>query len=105
MLETFIIAHDTIWDKYGNEVEVKPLEELAINIKKSSSSGRYEFNVVGNGFELYHTSYAWSLVENTPENLRKLQMIKMNRDFIDELERGNVLIRKQLKNISDFSLD
>lgn len=93
-----------IWDKYGNEVEVKPLEELAINVKKSFG-GRYEFNVVGNGFELYHTSYAWSLVENTPENLRKLQLIKMNMDLIEELKRGNNLIRKQYKNISDFSLD
>lgn len=30
---------------------------------------RWEFKVVGRGDQIFRTSYDWSLVENTPENL------------------------------------
>jgi len=53
--------------------DVKELTLECYDIKPANPNliggSQWSFKVVGRGDQLFHTSYDWALVENTPENL------------------------------------
>jgi hypothetical protein len=57
----------------------------------------WDFKVVGRGDQLFHTSYDWSLVENTPENLEIIAEFKVKQIMRDALQDQASKVFKRIR--------
>jgi len=68
----YIYLLDEVWKP--NELGSIPIKKGTIMIKVVQLDNKsYEFICKDTG-EKYHTNYAWSLAENTPENLKRIEI-------------------------------
>jgi hypothetical protein len=93
-------------DELPFSIKVEPLTLACINVKDVGNgnfmgSPTWHFQVEGHGDQWYHTHYAWSIVEDTEENVRlalKVREIHRQRDQL-ALQADRIL--KRIKNISN----
>jgi len=64
------------------------------------SGSQWSFKVVGRGSQVFHTSYSWALIENTPENLTTIEEFEEIHRQQDALQTKASRIYSKIKRFA-----
>lgn len=86
----YIYRHDMVWKSgHFGDIPIKPGTIMIDVIKLENNS--YEFTCKETG-ERFRTNYGWSLAENTPENVKR----------INRLEKEQIKLKKFEKKVAEL---
>lgn len=96
----YIYMLDMVW-KLGKSGELRSFDikpgTIVVDVEKRDN-GSFRFNLKEGGDDIYETNYGWSLAENTPENILK----------INEYEKFKIVVeesKKELKKLRSLIVD
>lgn len=96
----YIYMLDMVW-KLGKSGKLRSFDikpgTIVVDVEKQYN-GSFRFNLKEGGDDIYKTNYGWSLAENTPENILK----------INEYEKFKIVVeesKKELKRLRSLIVD
>jgi hypothetical protein len=98
----YLYNYEFLYPVGGGREEVSPMTLEAINIERLSNRNivggkQWRFQVVGRGDQWFKTSYNWTLVEASPENLAQFEKLEQLRLRIQELQQEANKAFQQIK--------
>lgn len=85
MMDLELSPRDSIFKKIGFAAEGSILINVVATRNSNNWHTGYDFTVKESGLES-HTNYPWALALNTPENVLKIEAMKIARKKLDEAE-------------------
>ena len=78
----YIYRFDMIWNPDILETKSIKIGTIVTNVKQQPNKS-YHFIIKDTG-ELCCTNYAWSLAENTPENIERIEKYELENEIFEE---------------------
>lgn len=104
--DVFIYNHHHAWlfgkSIFDAMVDVEAGKRKVHHVRRDDRDVGYLFEFVDEPDILYRTNYAWSFVFDTPENVKKLEMINENERLIEVLRATSNKLRKGMSLSTEY---